>query len=120
MRRSTKSVSIYFPTHAQFQVYDVILAYWGDNLERQLYGYQLKEGSTVPKEFAMENLFIRSYLIRGKATTKDSSIRRWASPSDDALDDFFGVSAKNWSPKCWATLRNSSSSPVSLGNGKST
>ena len=64
----------------------------------------------------MENLFIRSYHIRGKATTEDSSIRRWESPSDDALDDFFGVSAKNWSPKCWATLRNSSS----LVNGKST
>ena len=65
-RRSAKSVSIYFPTHAQFQVYDVILACWGENLERQLYGYQLKEGSTVPMEFAMEDLFIRSYLIRGR------------------------------------------------------
>eukprot|EP00980_Cylindrotheca_fusiformis_P003372 scaffold749_cov97-Cylindrotheca_fusiformis.AAC.2 len=113
--RSTKSISIYFPTHAQFQVYDIILACWDDNLERQLYGYQLKEGSTVPnKGFAMEDLFIRSYLIRGKATTKDNSIRRWAiSPSDDALDDFFGAFAKYWSPKYWATLRNSGSPSVS-------
>ena len=52
----------------------------------------------LPTKCAMEDLFIRSYLIRGKATTNDSNIRRWESPSDAALDDFFGVFAKNLNP----------------------
>eukprot|EP00978_Attheya_sp_CCMP212_P008983 scaffold21164_cov54-Attheya_sp.AAC.5 len=65
----------------------------------------------------MESLFDRSYLIRGLATTKDSSIRRWSTPSDDTLDQFFGESAKYWSPKCWAALKNSDN-PASVGNGE--
>ena len=114
-RRSAKSISIYFPTNAKFEIYDVILACWGDNLQRQLFGYQLKVGSKLPEAFAMEDLFIRSYLIRGLPMTKESSIRRWTSPSDVTLDKFFGVSAQNWSPKRWAKLRNSAKCKSTTG-----
>jgi hypothetical protein len=116
-RRKEKSIAVYFPSHAQFEVYDVILAYRGDNLERKLFGYQLKEGSTIPKNFPMDCYFHHSYLIRGLATTKDTSIRQWSTPSDDMLDQFFGESAKYWSPKCWAALKNSGN-PAPVGNGE--
>ena len=118
-RSAQKSISVDFPTHAECEAYDVIVTFWGDNLQRQLFGYQLKEGSTVPGAFAMESLFIRSFLVRGRPSTRNSSIRRWIVPSEETLDKFFGASAKNWSPKCWARLRNSSPRPASLGNGKS-
>jgi hypothetical protein len=80
--------------------------YWGDDEERKLIGYQLKEGSTTPKAFAMEAVFRQSYLIRGRATTTDSSVRPWSASSDATLDQFFGESARYWSPKCWAALKN--------------
>eukprot|EP00978_Attheya_sp_CCMP212_P012611 scaffold31531_cov35-Attheya_sp.AAC.4 len=50
-------------------------------------------------------------------TTEDSSISRWSTPSDDTLDQFFGESAKYWSPKCWAALKNSDNR-ASVGNGE--
>eukprot|EP00522_Entomoneis_paludosa_P011916 CAMPEP_0172440764 /NCGR_PEP_ID=MMETSP1065-20121228/1375_1 /TAXON_ID=265537 /ORGANISM="Amphiprora paludosa, Strain CCMP125" /LENGTH=660 /DNA_ID=CAMNT_0013189773 /DNA_START=135 /DNA_END=2120 /DNA_ORIENTATION=- len=104
LRNSANSISIYYPSHAKFEVYDVILACWDLNMQRQLFGYQLKEGNKVPKASPMGNLFKQSFLIRGQPTNKDSIIRGWTIPSDDSLDTFFGVSAVNWSPKCWAAL----------------
>eukprot|EP00978_Attheya_sp_CCMP212_P047607 scaffold422424_cov51-Attheya_sp.AAC.1 len=101
-------LSVYYPTHAKFEAYDVILAYWGDDNYRQLYGYQLKEGKGVPKAFAMDKIFQGSYLIRGAPTTNDNSIRLWTTPSNNTLDTFFGESAKYWSPKCWTELKNNS------------
>ena len=53
-----------------------------------MYGYQLKEGSTVPERFAYEEIFHKSYLIRGAATKRGSSIRLWQSVSDSQLDNF--------------------------------
>jgi hypothetical protein len=111
--RPQKSIAVYFPSHAKFEVYDVILAYWGDNNERVLVGYQLKEGSATSKAFAMENVFHHSYMIRGRATIADNSIRGWKTPSDGTIDQFFGESARYWSPKCWAALKNNTNTTTS-------
>jgi hypothetical protein len=45
------------------------------------------------------------YLIRGIATQKDQSIRLWTTPSDINLENFFGKSASQWSPKAWKVLQ---------------
>eukprot|EP00978_Attheya_sp_CCMP212_P031343 scaffold118117_cov47-Attheya_sp.AAC.1 len=106
LHRTKGSISIYYPTHTKFEAYDVILAYWGDDGNRDLYGYQLEEGKDIPETVAMH--FTESYLIRGAPTTKDASVRGWITPSDPTLDTFFGESAKYWSPKCWTELKNNS------------
>jgi hypothetical protein len=84
LRRRKGSLSVYYPTHAKFEAYDVILAYWGDDGDRRLYAYQPKEDKDI------QSVFTRSYLIRGAPTTKDASIKLWTAPSDTTIDMFFG------------------------------
>jgi hypothetical protein len=69
-----------------------------------LYGYQLKEGSTIPGSYAF-NQFYGSYLIRGAAPRESAGLRMWRSVSDAELDTFFGVSAAQWSAKQWEKLQ---------------
>ena len=102
-RSHEDGVSIYYPGHAQFEAYDVIVSEWKGGL-RRLYGYQLKEGSSVTKGFAYEQVFDASYLIRGKATTKSKSIRLYEAIADDRLRVFFGVSGSQWTPNQWRSL----------------
>ena len=116
-QQEKSGISIYYPTHAQFEVYDVILAYWGDDHKRRLFGYQLKEGKDIPKKFAVAGVFDKSYLIRGKAASVDQSIRLYTTPSDTALDNFFGKSAMHWTPKAWAELRKSDATTPNGSNG---
>jgi hypothetical protein len=99
----TAAISIYYPGHAKFAAYDVILARWDAEGNRYLYGYQLKEGSTIPWSYAF-NQFYGSYLIRGAAPRESASLRMWRSLSDAELDTFFGVSAAQWSAKQWKRL----------------
>lgn len=97
-------ISIYYPGHAKFQAYDVIVAFWKVGQPRKLYGYQLKEGADVGKPFAYDNLFAASYLIRGAATKSAHSVRLFMSCSEEQLDSFFGVSGNQWTPKAWKEL----------------
>mmetsp|Transcript_28332 Transcript_28332/g.77783 ORF Transcript_28332/g.77783 Transcript_28332/m.77783 type:complete len:642 (+) Transcript_28332:160-2085(+) len=101
----TPAISIYYPGHARFEDYDIILAFWDSDGKRLLYGYQLKEGSTIPKAFPNNEHFHQSYLIRGAAKERNSSVRLWQSVSDSQLDDFFGVSAVRWSAKQWRKIQ---------------
>eukprot|EP00978_Attheya_sp_CCMP212_P016354 scaffold42769_cov63-Attheya_sp.AAC.1 len=95
------AVSVYYPGNSNFETYDVIVATWDSVGNRQLYGYQCKEGSNIPEKFANEGLFTGSFLIRGSAATRSQSVRRWSTPSDVILDSFFGVSLSQWTPKAW-------------------
>lgn len=101
----TCALSIYYPGHARFEAYDVILAFWTADGSRLLYGYQLKEGSTIPAVFAFDQVFTKCFLIRGKAMQGRRSVRLWHSVSDTELDNFFGVSAVQWSAKQWRKLQ---------------
>ena len=101
----TPAVALYYPGHARFEAYDIIVAFWDTDGKRKLYGYQLKEGSAIPAGFAFDDLFTKSFLIRGKATAQgNKSVRLWRSVSEAELDDFFGVSAVHWSAKHWRKL----------------
>eukprot|EP00978_Attheya_sp_CCMP212_P024654 scaffold77824_cov56-Attheya_sp.AAC.3 len=73
------AISIYYPPHARFEEYNVILAFWN-----------AKGGS---------------FLIRGAATRQSSTVNRWSSVSEAQLDSFFGVSANQWSAKKWKELQ---------------
>jgi hypothetical protein len=105
------AISVYYPGHAKFEMYDVIVAAWDFTGQRQLYGYQCKEGSSIPQAFANENMFAKSFLIRGDAARKDDSVRRYFTPSESHLDSFFGLSSSQWTPKAWKMLTNNGIQP---------
>jgi hypothetical protein len=98
------AISIYYPGHAKFEIYDVIVAAWDITWQRRLYGYQCKEGSTIPRAFANEDMFTKSFLVRDKAVASDSSVCRYFTTSDSHLDDFFGKLSRHWTPKAWKLL----------------
>lgn len=101
------AISIYYPGHARFEAYDIILAAWDRTYgTRTLYGYQLKDGSATPKPHAFDNIFEKSFLIRGAAKLKTTSVKRWNAVSDSDLDAFFGESALQWSAKAWKKLES--------------
>jgi hypothetical protein len=105
--QESDQVSIYYPGHARFNAYDVIVAVWkhGDG-SRKLYGYQLKEEQAAGKPFAYNDVFDSSYLIRGKSTSQASSIRLFAACSENQVDTFFGVSGSQWTPRAWKALQD--------------
>ena len=107
MARDGAAIAIYHPSHAQFEVYDVIVAIWTEEGDRYLYGYQLKEGKAVPKATADEDIFIKSFLVRGQARKETTEMGSWKSVGDDDLDNFFGVSASQWTAKKWKEIYNS-------------
>ena len=96
-------VSIYYPTHASFHLYDVIVAHYDDGGLRKLYGYQLKEGKTLPKEIAM-TVFEGSFAIRGEAAQVPGMGKDWVRLSEHQIDTFFGVSGHHWTPRRWKAL----------------
>jgi hypothetical protein len=96
-------IAIYWPTHAQFEHYDVIVAVYTGNSNRQLYGYQLKEGKNLGNA-EVSPLFTKSFVIRGDSTMKSSTIRGWYVANTKEISEFFGESGRNWTPMRWKEL----------------
>jgi hypothetical protein len=94
-------ISVYYPPHAQFTKYDILLAYWDETGKRaMLVGYQLKEGADCGRTCVDLEHFEKSFLIRGKAAKKTNTVKQWVVPSDT-------MSASDWSPKRWRELMDS-------------
>ena len=85
---------------------------------RLLYGYQLKEGKSIPSGSELDTVFRKSFLIRGQTTQENTTVRSWHSVSDQELEDFFGVPAVHWSAKQWKKLHEESENAASLGTSK--
>jgi hypothetical protein len=97
-------ISVYFPTHAKFEAYDVVVTFSEQNRIERVYGYQLKEGSGNSKH-PVESDFFRSFVVKGDPP--DETLQRaggWCIPSGMDMDDFFGESGKYWTPKEWKKL----------------
>lgn len=90
---SAPHVAIYYPQHAQFPTYDVIVAVYDANRVRQLYGYQMKEGSDRPDN-GPDNRFTKNILVRGLA--RKNIKNDWISLTENENDIFF------W--RFWETL----------------
>ena len=58
------TISTFYPTHAQFQAYDVIAVYSLENEISSIYGYQLKEGKANSYQ-PVEATFEKSFVIKG-------------------------------------------------------
>lgn len=62
--RETPTISIFYPSHASFNVYDVIIVFSESNSFVNLYGYQLKEGRSNPTQRPHPD-FDRSFVVKG-------------------------------------------------------
>jgi hypothetical protein len=103
MPQTFPHAAIFYPSHAGFPLYDVIVAYFDMNRVRTLYGYQLKEGKALPKKGALP-VFEGSFVIRGAPARQPGTGKDWTLPSADQIKEFFGVSGRHWTPQEWAKL----------------
>jgi hypothetical protein len=95
-------IAVYVPTHSNFELYDVIVVMYAADMDRQVYGYQLKQGKGSPKKAATK-AFTKSFLVRGDAKLTKS---RWIVPANDEINYFFGKSGQMWTPAAWDALRS--------------
>jgi hypothetical protein len=95
-------ISIYYPNHAQFEQYDVVVFSYDDANTCFSQGFQLKEGNSVPGSHPSSRLDA-SYVIRGNASTSVGSTM-WHLATDEQLKEFFGESGQNWTPSIWRIL----------------
>jgi hypothetical protein len=103
-------ISIYYPLNALFQVYDAIVVAHKTNDNRDIFGFQLKEGKALP-ESEPAKAFGKSYVIRGKAHARNSkpsaSFSQWIIPTEPEIKQFYGVSGEKWVPREWEKLLES-------------
>ena len=71
----------------------------------QRFGYQLKEGDEIPRNFASRECD-QSFVIRGRSA-QDIYLRDWHVASTEQLDAFFGTSGAEWTPEKWRLLKDS-------------
>ena len=99
-------VAIYYPSHAGFKEYDMLVVMWNEagDLFKTI-GYQLKEGKEIPSDQARSDF--QNFVVRGKAAQKPDKKRSWEVPSDAQSVCFFGCSGAQWTPKKWRELKGS-------------
>jgi hypothetical protein len=96
-------IGIFCPHHASFEDVDVIVAAWSEKGKRILYGYQLREGKKLPQKMA-NSLFNSCWAIRGDPPKKGKDVLGWAPVNASDVNEFFGYSGKQWTPKRWKKL----------------
>lgn len=99
-------LAILYPTHSQFELFDVIALYIKNGQVEEKCGYQCKEGKGDLKRRPPQG-FDRSFVLKGHPPEDDLSQDGWIVPSDNSVNDFFGVSGAGWTPKAWSHLENS-------------
>lgn len=97
-------IAVYYPPHARFACYDVIVAIYETAEVRALRGYQLKEGREIPDD---PGTCANSVLIRGVAAQRQELLRRWIMASDSDIDSFLGVTGASLAPKVWREMNSS-------------
>lgn len=98
-------IAVYYPPHARFACYDVIVAIYETAEVRTVHGYQLKEGREIPDDPG--TFCAKSVLIRGVAAQRQRSLRRWIMASDSDIDSFLGVTGASLAPKVWREINSS-------------
>jgi hypothetical protein len=94
-------IAIYYPPHAQFEMYDVFVVPFNASGERgQIIGYQLKEGKGKPNKGPATAVDV-SFVIRGDTNDGSSAGKGWRIASEEEINEFFGENAMLWTPKHW-------------------
>jgi hypothetical protein len=95
-------VVVYYPCHARFQYYDVIMAVYDEHGTVRLTGYQLKEGREIPEDPGQ--FCDMSVLIRGAPAQKGKKLRNWIIASEAQIGSFLGETGKVLVPKEWRKM----------------
>ena len=96
----TPSLSILYPTHAQFEAYDAF-AVFAVKKSMVVYGYQLKEGKSKSSQ-PVESSLRKSFVVRGASTKVCTMDKDWCIPGQEELANFFGPCGTHWTPQAWA------------------
>ncbi|KAL7565973.1 hypothetical protein ACA910_008426 [Epithemia clementina (nom. ined.)] len=96
----TPQLSIWYPTHNSFEIYDVLAVYSDGGEARSIYGYQLKEWKAPRRHVAYDDIN-RSVFVQGNPPeeTIHEDPKGWTVPSRSEIHRFFGVSGKHWTPE---------------------
>jgi hypothetical protein len=102
-------IAVYYPSNAQFQLYDVLVAEYDEGGNRSLHGFQLKEGKATAS--AKPHPGVRSVLVRGSSSTDTrTTLDGWLVLGTDDVNTFFGYSGMHWTPDKLKDLCTSSGS----------
>ena len=97
-------LSVYYPCHGNFQGYDCFLVSWDQEGHRSwIHGYYLQDGPALPNH-APSPRISKSYAIRSCATPKEQEECGWVVPSTTKLEEFFGITGRDWTPEKWKAL----------------
>jgi hypothetical protein len=83
----TPTVSIFYPSHASFNVYDVIAEFSERNSFVHHYGYQLKEGKSNSKQPPHPD-FYRSFVVKGSPPGASNGVFHAATSSTPFMANF--------------------------------
>jgi hypothetical protein len=96
-------IAIYYPSHSKFMTYDLLAAvYEQENGDVKWHGYQLKEGRHVTKSHPVDG--VRSIAICGVSAKASTNVGGWEVLAEACIDELFGVSGKEWTPRRWREL----------------
>mmetsp|Transcript_15084 Transcript_15084/g.22267 ORF Transcript_15084/g.22267 Transcript_15084/m.22267 type:complete len:129 (+) Transcript_15084:636-1022(+) len=100
-------IAVYHPKHAQFEIFDVIVAAYSKSGDRTLYVYQFKESRGPVKalnpskhDWLREKWFQSIYSVASNSVAAEG----WIAPNEKDLDAFFGFSGQRWTPHRWFAL----------------
>ena len=102
-----KRMNVFYPTHNNFEVYDVIVIFSVNGVVKQRLGYQLKEGKSSNKPTAHPDM-TSSFFIQGRPP-QHTLQNGWTVVDNRLIDSFFGVSGMQWTPMSWRQFRNQNS-----------
>ena len=101
-------VAVIAPTSSQFKAYDLFVVVYKKSKDKpQIFGYQLKQGSSYAIVKDTDNLITKSFLIKGgphKSRRKKQN--PWYVAIESELSSFFGVSGIFWTPTVWRQLKS--------------
>lgn len=87
-------VIVYYPPHAKFETYDlIVVAYAAKGQEPSMCGYQLKEGRKLPKESAAVET---SFVVRGDPSKDTKLLRGWTTGGEEDLLTGAYLAPKQW------------------------
>jgi len=101
-------VSIYYPKHANFSLYDAVVVVFETGHPPRYYGFQMKEGQELPTQTASSEVE-RSFVLRGLSVERPTCPRSWTDLGTAEIEEFFGVSGKKWTPRQWKELKQEQS-----------
>ena len=103
--KDAPQLSIFYPSHTSFEVYDVIVVFSKDEKVVETYGYQCKQGKVNPDRSPDPSITC-SFVLKGDSPQNSMVRRGWQTPSTADLEDFSGVFGRNWTPQAWRRLTN--------------